>query len=110
MTSHANVGVGTLALPHPSTGTVKCRAVAGVETENRSGARHGSRCRGLWTRGPDLRNRRGHGGTRPGKAALDLDPGEVTGRGKALGYEAQELTQVMNRWAAARTPPQSSRP
>ena len=52
MTSHANVGVGTLALTHPSTGTVKCRTVAGVETENPSGARHGSRCRGLWTRGP----------------------------------------------------------
>jgi hypothetical protein len=58
MTSHANVGVDTLALTHPST----------------------------------------------------VGAGEVTGRWKALGYEAQELTQVMNRWAAARTPPQRSQP
>ena len=53
MTPHANIGVGTLALTHPSTGTVKSRA-------------------------------------------------------SSIRIEVQELTQVMNRWAAARTPPQRS--
>ena len=47
---------------------------------------------------------------RLGHLQSTVGAGEVTGRWKALGYEAQELTQVMNRWAAARTPPQRSQP
>jgi hypothetical protein len=104
MTSHANVGVDTLALTHPSNGTVKCRTVAGVETENplKPGVTNHTVIRASpeQTR---IRRRLGH-------LQSTVGAGEVTGRWKALGYEAQELRQVMNRWAAARTPPQRSQP
>ena len=91
MTSHANVGVGTLALTHPSTGTVKCRTVAGVETENPSGARHGSRCRGLWTRGPTCETAGGKAELVPEKAALDLDPDR---RSAALPRQTDDLEGI----------------
>jgi hypothetical protein len=178
MTSHANVGVGTLALTHPPPARSNAGPWPGSKPKTRPAQ---GTVRGVAAYGraaPTCETAGGKAELVPEKAALDLDPdrrsaalprqtddlegialrvictateqsvqfhgslkpevtnrtviraspeqtrirrrlghlqstvgaGEVTGRWKALGYEAQELTQVMNRWAASSAPPQRSQP